>query len=210
MTLVSRSMAIRFQCGACSQPIEIDDEWALKAVACPYCRKTVTAPVESTLDDVSAIPTASPLPAGPASPMNMPASPYPAMTPDSHPNVIAVVALALAVGAIVVVLIVLGVSAAHANDLLALQEAIEQGAKQGQSQVQIAMDYFSADAGGVPGWVIVVGLFQFAALGLALAALACGLFALTRKRRRGLAIGAVAISGGYLFLSCANVLFQFA
>ena len=56
-----REMAIRFQCGACSQPIEVDDEWALRAVACPYCRKTITAPSESTLGDLSRIPMASPL-----------------------------------------------------------------------------------------------------------------------------------------------------
>ena len=41
-------MSIQFLCPACSQPIEIDDEWSARPVACPYCRKTITAPESST------------------------------------------------------------------------------------------------------------------------------------------------------------------
>jgi endogenous inhibitor of DNA gyrase (YacG/DUF329 family) len=41
-------MTIQFQCASCGNPIEIDDEWGGKAVACPYCRKSVTAPMDST------------------------------------------------------------------------------------------------------------------------------------------------------------------
>ncbi len=51
-------MAIRFLCASCAQPIEVDEEWALKPVACPYCRKTVTAPVESQIDDAVGVPMA--------------------------------------------------------------------------------------------------------------------------------------------------------
>ena len=46
---------------ACSQPIEVDEEWASRTVACPYCRKTVTAPAESTLTDLDQAPMASPV-----------------------------------------------------------------------------------------------------------------------------------------------------
>ena len=41
-------MAIRFACPACQQPLEIDDGWAGQSVACPYCRRVVTAPQSST------------------------------------------------------------------------------------------------------------------------------------------------------------------
>lgn len=41
-------MAIRFACPSCGQPIEIDDEWAGQSVACPYCRRVVAAPRESS------------------------------------------------------------------------------------------------------------------------------------------------------------------
>ncbi len=54
-------MAIQFQCPACSQPIEVDDEWSDKPVACPYCRKTVTAPQDSTLTADAAVTMASPI-----------------------------------------------------------------------------------------------------------------------------------------------------
>ena len=42
------TMAIRFACPSCQQPIEVDDQWGGQAVACPYCRRAVTAPTIST------------------------------------------------------------------------------------------------------------------------------------------------------------------
>lgn len=43
-------MAIQFRCTGCSQPIEVDDEHAGRAAACPYCQCVVTVPMASTLD----------------------------------------------------------------------------------------------------------------------------------------------------------------
>jgi hypothetical protein len=37
-------MPIQFRCTSCSQPIEIDNEFAGQAVTCPYCSKVVTSP----------------------------------------------------------------------------------------------------------------------------------------------------------------------
>jgi hypothetical protein len=42
-------MAIQFSCVSCGQLIEIDDEWALRLVECPYCHDTVTAPSASSV-----------------------------------------------------------------------------------------------------------------------------------------------------------------
>jgi hypothetical protein len=42
-------MAIQFRCPGCSQPIEVDDVHAGQAAACPYCRRVVNVPSESTL-----------------------------------------------------------------------------------------------------------------------------------------------------------------
>jgi hypothetical protein len=53
-------MAIQFQCPSCGQPIEIDDEWAGQEVSCPFCRKVVTAPANSTWH-ATRIPQAAPL-----------------------------------------------------------------------------------------------------------------------------------------------------
>lgn len=52
-------MAIRFSCPSCQQPIEVDDNWGGQAVACPYCRRVVTAPRESTWPPGD-VPVASP------------------------------------------------------------------------------------------------------------------------------------------------------
>jgi len=42
-------MAIQFHCPGCSQPIEVDDVYAGQTAACPYCRRVVSVPLESTL-----------------------------------------------------------------------------------------------------------------------------------------------------------------
>lgn len=52
-------MAIQFQCPGCSQPIEIDDVFAGRNVGCPYCKRVVTAPSQSTLE-IPATPVARP------------------------------------------------------------------------------------------------------------------------------------------------------
>lgn len=43
-------MAIQFRCTGCQQPIEVDDEHAGRAAACPYCQRVVTIPMASTLE----------------------------------------------------------------------------------------------------------------------------------------------------------------
>jgi hypothetical protein len=45
-------MAIQFHCPGCSQPIEVDDIHAGQAAACPYCRRVVSVPSESSVDPV--------------------------------------------------------------------------------------------------------------------------------------------------------------
>src|SRR5687768_10334479 len=53
-------MIIRFQCPSCRQPLEIDQQWAGQSVACPYCKRVVSAPSSSTWHDQTEIPTARP------------------------------------------------------------------------------------------------------------------------------------------------------
>lgn len=52
-------MPIQFRCSQCDQPIEVDDAYARQAVTCPYCRRVITAPDQSTLT-TGEIPTARP------------------------------------------------------------------------------------------------------------------------------------------------------
>lgn len=44
-------MAIQFRCPGCAQPIEVDDIHAGQTATCPYCRRVVTVPAESVLDE---------------------------------------------------------------------------------------------------------------------------------------------------------------
>ena len=53
-------MPIQFRCPGCSQPIEVDDQYAGQNATCPYCRQVIAVPVASTLD---AAPSAAARPA---------------------------------------------------------------------------------------------------------------------------------------------------
>ena len=58
-------MAIQFRCAGCSQPIEVDDEYAGQNATCPYCRHIIRVPAESSLnvgDIAPAQPPDGPLP----------------------------------------------------------------------------------------------------------------------------------------------------
>jgi hypothetical protein len=56
-------MAIRFSCPSCQQPIEVDDDWGGQSVACPYCRRVVSAPAQSSWPPGD-VPVASPAQTG--------------------------------------------------------------------------------------------------------------------------------------------------
>lgn len=204
-------MAIRFQCGACSQPIEIDDEWALKAVACPYCRKTVTAPAESTLGDVAAIPTASPLqpppppPVSPAASADIPGVPYGAVAVDSRPNRLAVVAMVLAT-LLVAILVALTITIrAHSQELEEItklsMEALSSG---GVSAYIKAQEDYMAAHGGMPAWLIAMTGLQIVFIPMWIAALVCAVIAMRRQQRRAHAVAALVLCVVTPFLLCCG------
>lgn len=198
-------MAIRFQCAACSQPIEVDDEWALRAVACPYCRKTITAPSESTLDDLARIPMASPLFAGGgAVALSTPAAGSFAPA-NANANPLAVAAFILAAATVLLLLSGAMIAASHALDLEQLQKEIQPrpGMDSG-SQFQAIMEYFNAHGGQIPGWLIALGVLQMSAMAACAAAIVCGLLALRRKARRPLAVIALVSCGCVVLFFCVS------
>ncbi len=195
-------MAIRFQCSGCSQPIEVDDEWAEKTVACPYCRRTITAPAESTLPDPNEIPIASPT--ATAESAQPPPASYPPSGPDT--NRIAVVALVLA--CLVLVLLGLGVTvaASHSLEFTQLQEELEASREGSASQVEVFTKFIDAHGGVPPGWMIAMGLLELGAMGASIAAIICGVLGLRRAHRRPLAVAALVICGGIIVVFCASLL----
>ncbi len=80
-------MAIRFICPACRQPLEIDDAWGGQSVACPYCRRVVTAPQTNTwpAGDVRVASPAHPEGVQGASPGFAPPPPPPGFAPPPPP-----------------------------------------------------------------------------------------------------------------------------
>ena len=202
-------MSIRFQCGNCSQPIEIDDQWASKAVACPYCRKTVTAPAESTLKDLADIPLADPLTAAPSI-GPPPAIPHPhAMVAETSPNRIAVVAMALSSAMVLFIVLTGIVASSHQLEMEAMQKRIielekSEGTTSFSAAQQASAELLDEYGGMPPQWMM--GLFVlYMCAGLTwIAALVCALVGMRRVRRRRLAIAALAMTAVFPLLFCCG------
>jgi len=187
-------MAIRFQCGACSQPIEVDEEWGLKTVACPYCRKTITAPVESTLTDLSRIPMASPLATVESG--TPPQAVYESARGEPPANTIAIVAFALACGVIALLSAGAVILGSHLPEFEQFQQQVAARSSGGGAEWQAIVEYVNARGGVLPAWMIVLGMVHLGALVIYLAAIVCALLGLRRPQRRPFAVAALVISGG--------------
>lgn len=202
--IVCQAVAIRFQCGACAQPIEVDDEWASKTVACPYCHKTVTAPAASTLEDLSEIPTASPLAAGDAA-TPYPPSPY-QEAPVAHPtNRLALVALILACCSIALLIMTNVILGSHRLELAELEETMTH-AKSFTEKMEAQSKFFETNP-EAPRWLISASMLVITSGLMDLAAIVCALIAVRRPRRRGLAVAALAIGGLVPIFFCCGGLF---
>ncbi len=185
-------MVIRFECSSCAQPIEVDGEWASKAVACPYCRNTVTAPAESTLTDLSQIPLASPVVTAEAAPPRE-APLYAAVSPAQHGNRLAIVAFALACCLVVLVVVTHLVIAPHRLEVEDFAKSIMSAGN--YSEVLEAQSEFLKARGGVPSWMVAYVVLEVAGGPIWIAVIVCGLIAIRRPQRRGFAVAALVMAG---------------
>ena len=195
-------MTIRFRCTSCTQPIEIDDEWASKTVACPYCRKTTTAPAESTLENLDEVPTAMPLTGAEAV---LPSS-VSARVDDASQrptvNTLAVVALILAGGSLASVALARLVLYRHRVEWAQLQEGIMQGTSIGE-QMKAQSEFLEEHPEAVR-WLAPVSILLLTSGLLSLAALICGVIAICRPQRRGVAAAALVMAGVVPILVCCG------
>ncbi len=199
-------MAIRFQCSSCSQPIEVDDEWASKAVACPYCRKTITAPGESTISDLDRIPTASPLVAGDAELSQPPPPSDPTVLLPYRPNRIALVAFALACVVVVIVFVAELVIAPHNLEIEEFANSISSAASFSE-RLDAQTEFFKA-RGGVPPWMAAILVFTVIGGLTWIASVVCALIAIRRPQRRRFAAAALVITALIpLFFCCGGMIF---
>jgi hypothetical protein len=205
-------MPIQFQCPGCTEPIEVDAEWALKPVTCPYCRRTVTAPAESTLPDPTRMPVAQPLSGPPpggldasGQPMSVPmGEPYQAMSGPSVTTAAAGssrnrVAIAGFVMGLIGVFLLFGASvimAVHDDDIMALQGTGSEVSNPLEMN-QRMLEHFG---GTMPGWIYLMSFAFLGAIPLILAGLVCSAIGLRSRVRRGYAVAGVVVG-------CLPVLF---
>jgi len=201
-------MAIRFQCGSCSQPIEVDDEWASKAVACPYCRKTIVAPAVTTIGDLARIPTASP--AGPPphapptyAPTTLEAGPFAA--PASR-NTTAVVALVLAITTLALLFGARTILVAHRLELQDFMEMSKAGGGSFAQSMEIQKKFMERYPNAA-SWMLPAGLLMLAAGVTWMATVVCGVIGIRRPTRRGSATGALVIAAIIPFIFCCSGMF---
>ncbi len=193
-------MAIRFQCSSCLQPIEVDDEWASKVVACPYCRNTVTAPAESSLGDLAGVPTASP-----AQPPSTPGDVSPPPPITSRGNRLAIVTWVLLALSIATMMAVNAVVRQHAAELEPVQKSLEAG----KDPFQISREHPELFGGGgnVPPWMLASSMLMVMGGLFWLAAVVCGIVAVTRPYRRAMAISALVTAAVLpVFMCCGGLL----
>lgn len=186
-------MTIQFLCPACSQPIEVDDEWSARPVACPFCRKTVTAPEASTLK-----PDVTPLVALPMSASLPPGAPTAAGPPVlvRSANPLAGWALGLAGAAVVLYVATNVILAPHILELAGPDGSMRDAQRAVSEQMQ---------RGEAPRWMLTAAAGMCLVLALWVAGVVCGLIALRRPTGRGLAIASLAISGVMMLLFCAGL-----
>jgi hypothetical protein len=208
-------MAIRFQCPACTEPIEIDDHWARQVVRCPYCQRTVTAPAESTLPESDRIPIGKalrrtigegfddePRAAGIA----IPIPPVYAAVPT---NRVATAAFILACTMIGLLGMAALVMSRHALEVQEMQEQMEKARAAGTSGMTAMMQYLQKQGGAAPGWLITVGLIEMGVMAAWTATVILGVIGVLRPYRRAFAVAALVISGFVCFLLCFGALTSF-
>ncbi|MFQ5490137.1 MAG: hypothetical protein ACE5GE_05385 [Phycisphaerae bacterium] len=180
-------MAVRFLCPGCDQPLEVDDEWASKPVACPYCRKTVMVPAESTFRPETVGPQASPL----AGPLSSPADEIAAHARVSRPSSLAQWALGLSVAGLALWLAFSFTAAPKIRELAGPQATPEELQQALLEQIR----------SGTPDWMVMASLTVLASLAAWVAGLVCGIIAMAQPNRSRLAVGSLVVSA-LTILSC--------
>lgn len=193
-------MAIRFQCPSCTQPIEIDDEWAGKLVACPYCRHSVAAPLTSTLPEIDVVPAAQPFGAAGGGWGSAPAvlGPPPVRTTRAL-GIAAVIIALLAVASGVAMGVVM---ARHGGEFRELSNPTR-GFAENQREM---MNYFQTKYGGLPGWAVVAALAEVGGGFCVVTAIVLGALALRGSDGRSLGIVALSLCALCPILCCSGYL----
>ena len=173
-------MPIQFLCASCGHPIEVDEEWASKSVACPFCRNTVLAPAASNYQPPPVVPTARGVASGSADEGHF-HQPVP-----SGGNIVGLWAFGCASLSLLAFAIFGAVIMSRAMDAL--------GPKFTPEQFQQYL-YEAIQSGKPPRWLGPALLSVFLAAALWVAGLICAILALRVRHRRGFAYAAIGLLG---------------
>lgn len=203
-------MAIRFQCPACSEPIEVDDEWARRVVRCPYCQRTVTASSESTLPTVDQIPTATPI-AGraefqPSADPVTPSGAVPPYPPAPGTNRAALTAMILAGFTVIFWLLYLQTMSNHRLDIQEFNRFMEHARSSGTPTMTAVMKYYETKSGQVPGWMITLSFLTLGFVATWLGSIIFGIIGLFRPIRRAMAVTALITAGTLSGMCCLSAM----
>lgn len=199
-------MAIQFPCPSCNQPIEVDEEWANRPVACPYCRLQVAAPARSTLEASDEAHQAAPV--QPQADMHSEpyVPPHQAMAREDGTNKIGLAAVCLALACIGCVVGALIAIAPYQPRLMAMVEA----AGPSGNLFSVAEEFLNAEiernGGRYPSRMIVADLLALTTPILWIAAIVCAIIGLYRPYRRTQPIVALAIALGTPVVFCCGSL----
>ena len=204
-------MSIQFQCPACAQPIEVDDAWASRPVACPYCRRTIAAPASSTLDTAAPPPMATPLggPPGVEPLVAEGGTHYPGPPPQpcaagagfaGLSNPFATWALAVS-GLALGLFVVINLAVASKVSSLVGPGATPEEARRAMLDLQKSM-MADMEAGILPSWFIGLAGCLVLMLMLWVAGVVLGILAVRRPVRRRTAVAALVTTGLLPLLIC--------
>ena len=194
-------MAIQFPCPACGQPIEIDSGWSGKAVECPYCRKTVTAPRESTYHPAPETPVARPAAGTTGFEAISEAPAVPQHLQPTERNLVAVWALVFSLSSLACFITGIVILAPHADELAPFAEMLNED----KSVSEVNRAFMEHWQGMVPGWMVGFTLVMLMALALWLVGVVCGILGLRRKPRKKFAIAALVVSALVALQTLAGV-----
>ena len=198
-SVYDRAMPIRFKCVSCDQPIEVDDGWASKMVACPYCRQTVTAPATSTFEPQE-IPMAAPVTGlSPGSTETYAGSQAP-IRPAS--NKIALVALVLSLVSLGLFIAGNAIFTPHIDEL----EALATPGSTFSENMEAQRVFFEKYDGVPPPWFLAGFACVFSSMATWLAATICAIIALRRPMGRTPAVASLVLCGILMILGCGGMI----
>jgi hypothetical protein len=204
-------MAIQFKCPSCAQPIEVDDPWAGRSVACPFCEHTVTAPLASDATIATAPPTARPAPVesrastGPESASRRPTAGAAAGgTPDARPRPFAAWALTLSISAFACLIVTTIIVSRQLDKYLPDENPTPAQFREARTQLQDEMEK-QIQAGTPPAWVFAMMGGMLLTFLTWLGGLVLSIIALQYRARRRTAMAATILTALLPVMTCLSV-----